>query len=49
MLREFAKNLYMAELDENGNIVSVLDSFGTAIEFLGDINVSLMTTSKTLS
>lgn len=44
MLKKFADNLNM--LDDNGN---VLDSFADAFEFLGDINIDLMTTSKTLA
>jgi predicted nuclease with TOPRIM domain len=44
MLREFADNLGM--IDADGKKVS--DEFGTAMEFLGDINIGLMTTSKTL-
>jgi DNA repair ATPase RecN len=49
MLKDFAKNLGMVELDKDGNVTKVLDSFGTAMEFLGDINIGLMTTSKTLA
>ena len=44
MLRQFADNLGM--MDSEGN---VLDSFGEVFSFIGDINVGLMTTSKTLT
>ena len=45
MLREFADNLDMIEADG----ITISDEFGTAMEFLGDINIGLMTTSKTLT
>lgn len=44
MLKQFADNLGMLNADG-----TISDEFGTAMEFLGDINISLMTTSKTLT
>jgi predicted nuclease with TOPRIM domain len=44
MLKDFANNLGMLNADGK-----ISDEFGTAMEFLGDINIGLMTTSKTLA